>query len=350
LKAGRGKAYEKFKNEEGSKSTFTNPFYMPKTNEQKNGSAIIRLLPDPDPDALPYVLRQRHLFKGDDGRWLVEDLCPTTYNEPCPVCECNNKLWNTGDETYKNIARARGRRKQYVCNAYVIKDPLSPEREGNVYPFAFGPEIFGIIKRCIAPDDLLDEEEPCFPFDLWEGADFNIRITWQADKRMPTYINSKFIKRGTPLLGGDDAAIAKVLEQCQPLGAWIDPAKSLPHAKAVEKCRAAYLHTLDITNPLPPAAPATRLPTDDDLPTDWKTKDAVELPAEEPSAKPAANEDDGPGLTQEPPKAIKAKNVKASTPQKQKPAQELPRAAQGDISEDADDDDDLAYFKQIAAR
>ena len=71
-----------------------------------NGSAVIRFLPAPavdGDDALPWVKIFGHGFQGPGG-WLIDN-CLTTKNQQCPVCEHNNKLWNSGIEANKEIVQ-----------------------------------------------------------------------------------------------------------------------------------------------------------------------------------------------------------------------------------------------------
>lgn len=304
------KATESFENE---KKTRESPFYYPVLSPDKSASVILRLLPSLDPDQLPYVLAYKHVFKGDDGRWLFQDLCPTTYNGKCPICECNTKLWNTGDEQYRNIARGRSRRKQYIANIYVISDPASPEKEGKVYPFSFGPEIFGIIKNAVKPE--FEDEEACMPFDIWEdGADFNLKVIMQKDKGMITYSKSKFINKGKPFLGGDEKAVEAVLSQVEPLSKWIDPSRSRSREDIMRACASAYLHTLDITA--------------------FETE-----PIERPQPKPVRNEV----------KEVKTEPVKKTIIQKPDVKPEDGKKPVKDALP-GDEDDDLEYFRSIASQ
>lgn len=146
------------------------------------GQAIIRFLPAPTGHEFPYVLRYGHGFKNPTtNKWLIEN-CPTTLGQgtPCPICERNSELWNTGTETNKNIVRERKRQQSYYANIYVVNDPANPENNDKVFLFRFGSKIFEMITDKISPQF---EEEAVNVFDFWEGANFRLRSTMVNKQR-----------------------------------------------------------------------------------------------------------------------------------------------------------------------
>jgi len=52
-------------------------------DKANNGYAVIRFLPAPDGEDLPFVKVYSHAFQGPNG-WLI-DSCATTLNQKCPV-------------------------------------------------------------------------------------------------------------------------------------------------------------------------------------------------------------------------------------------------------------------------
>ena len=158
----------------------TNPdksdnYWRPEVDKAGNGMATIRFLPAPPQDgddALPWAKVFSHGFQGPGG-WFIEN-CLTTKNEQCPVCEHNNKLWNSGVEANKQVARDQKRKLTYVANVYIVSDPKHPENEGKVKLFKFGKKIFDKITEAMNP--AFEDETPINPFDLWEGANFKLKI------------------------------------------------------------------------------------------------------------------------------------------------------------------------------
>ena len=180
-------------------------YWKPEVDKVGNGSAVIRFLPESPEDgesAVPWVKVFSHGFQGPGG-WLIDN-CLTTKGQTCPVCEHNNKLWNSGIEANKTVARAQKRKLNYTANIYVVSDPKHPENEGKVFLFRFGKKIFDKITEAMNP--AFEDETPMNPFDLWKGADFKLRIRKVAGYQ--NYDSSEFASPA-PLLD-DDAELEKI--------------------------------------------------------------------------------------------------------------------------------------------
>jgi hypothetical protein len=175
-------------------------FWQPEVDKAGNGMAIIRFLPAPaadGDDALPWVRVFSHGFQGPGG-WFIDN-CLTTLNEKCPVCEHNNTLWNSGIEANKDIARKQKRKLSYVANILVISDPANKENEGQIRLFKFGKKIFDKITEAMNPE--FADETPVNPFDMWEGANFKLKIRNVEGYR--NYDKSEFADKSA-LFDGDD--------------------------------------------------------------------------------------------------------------------------------------------------
>lgn len=170
-----------------------------------NASAVIRFLPKTENDELPWVRLFSHAFKGPTGLWLFEN-CRTTLGEDCPVCEANRLLWETGVETNKAIVRQRKRKLSFYSNIYVVDDPNHPENNGKVFLFKFGKRIFDMIMDKAKPT--FEDEEPINIFDLWDGADFKIRMT-KVDGQF-NYNKSTWSEKNA-LLDGDENKLLEVV-------------------------------------------------------------------------------------------------------------------------------------------
>ena len=175
-------------------------FWQPEVDKAGNGMAVIRFLPAPSidgDDALPWVRTFSHGFQGPGG-WFIDN-CLTTLNDKCPVCEHNNTLWNSGIEANKDIARKQKRKLSYVANILVVSDPSNPSNEGQIRLFKFGKKIFDKITEAMNPE--FADETPVNPFDLWEGANFKLKIRNVEGYR--NYDKSEFAD-ASALLNGDD--------------------------------------------------------------------------------------------------------------------------------------------------
>ena len=163
-----------------------------------NGYAVIRFLPAPNGEDLPFVKLYSHAFQGSGG-WYIENSL-TTLNQKDPVSELNSELWNNGTDAGKEIARKQKRKLTYVSNIYVVKDPANPDNEGRVFLYKFGKKIFDKITAAMQPE--FEDETPIDPFDFWQGANFKLKAKNVAGYR--NYDSSEFAAQGA-LLDDDDA-------------------------------------------------------------------------------------------------------------------------------------------------
>jgi len=190
--------------ESGSKDD--NRFWQPQVDKSGNGMAVIRFLPAPAADgdeSLPWVRVFSHGFQGPGG-WFIDN-CLTTLNEKCPVCEHNNTLWNSGIDANKDIARKQKRKLSYVANILVVSDPSNPENEGQVKLYKFGKKIFDKITEAMNPE--FADETPVNPFDMWEGANFKLKIRNVEGYR--NYDKSEFAGQSA-LFDGDDEKLEEL--------------------------------------------------------------------------------------------------------------------------------------------
>ena len=205
-------------------------FWQPSVDKAGNGMAIIRFLPAPavdGEDALPWVRVFSHGFQGPGG-WYIENSL-TTLNQKDPVSEYNSTLWNSGIEANKDIARKQKRRLNYVANIYVVSDPSNPENEGQIKLFKFGKKIFDKITEAMNPE--FADETPVNPFDMWEGANFKLKIRNVEGYR--NYDKSEFAEKSA-LLDGDDAKLEALWKQEHSLKDFLDP----KHFKSYEVLKA----------------------------------------------------------------------------------------------------------------
>jgi hypothetical protein len=163
-----------------------------------NGYAVIRFLPAPNGEDLPFVKLYSHAFQGPGG-WYIENSL-TTLGQKDPVSEHNTMLWNNGTDAGKEQARKQKRKLTYVANIYVVKDPANPANEGKVFLFKFGKKIFDKLTAAMQPE--FEDEEAIDPFDFWQGANFKLKAKNVAGYR--NYDSSEFARQEA-LLDDDDA-------------------------------------------------------------------------------------------------------------------------------------------------
>ena len=161
--------------------------WKPTVDKAGNGYAVIRFLPAVEGDDLPWAKYWDHFFQGPTGQWYVEKSL-TTIGKDDPVSEMNSKLWNTGIESDKEVARKRKRRLHYVSNIMVVSDPENPANNGKTFLYEYGAKIFEKLMDAMQPK--FADETAVNPFDMWKGANFKIKIAQVAGFR--NYDRSEF--------------------------------------------------------------------------------------------------------------------------------------------------------------
>ncbi|HCG91924.1 MAG TPA: single-stranded DNA-binding protein, partial [Dehalococcoidia bacterium] len=181
-----------------------------------------------------------HGFQGPGG-WYIENSL-TTLGQKDPVSEYNSQLWNSGIEANKNIARKQKRRLTYVSNVYVLKDPANPQNENQVRLYKYGKKIWDKLNDKMNPE--FADETPVNPFDLWEGANFKIKI--RKVDGYSNYDKSEF-ENPTPL-DEDENKMETVWKTEHSLDAFTDPKNFKTYTELKEKLdRVLGLSTGDTT-------------------------------------------------------------------------------------------------------
>ena len=191
--------------------------WKPTVDKAGNGYAVLRFLPAAEGQDLPWVRYWDHGFKGPTGLWYIENSL-TTIGQPDPVSELNSRLWNSGIDEDKETVRKQKRRLHYVANVLVVQDPSAPQNEGKVMLFKFGKKIFDKLMDVMQPQ--FADETPINPFDMWEGADFKLKIRNVEGYR--NYDKSEFAG-ASALHGGDESQLEAVYNQLHDLGEFTDP-------------------------------------------------------------------------------------------------------------------------------
>jgi hypothetical protein len=250
-------------------------FWKPTVDKAGNGYAVVRFLPPPKGEELPWARIWDHGFQGPTGKWYIENSL-TTLNQPDPVSELNSELWNSGVESNKDIARKQKRRLTYTANILVVKDPSNPQNEGKVFLFKFGKKIFDKIKDVMQPQ--FEDEEPINPFDFWKGANLKLKIRNVEGYR--NYDKSEF-DSPSPIAESDEE-IEMIWNQQRSLKAFLDPKNfktydelkrkldgvlgSTTSTRSAEKVAESRMASEPVASaPAPRSAPAkTASPDDDD--------------------------------------------------------------------------------------
>ncbi|MBU95084.1 MAG: single-stranded DNA-binding protein [Balneola sp.] len=251
-----------------TKSYADDRIWKPTVDKAGNGYAVIRFLPGKDGE-IPFVRYWDHGFKGPTGMWYIENSL-TSIGQSDPVGELNSKLWNSGIESDKEKARAQKRRLHYVTNIYVANDPSAPHNEGKVFLYKFGKKIFDKIYDLMNP--AFADEKPIDPFDMWEGADFKLKIRNVEGYR--NYDKSEFTS-STQLLEGNEDQLKTIYEGMHDLTEFTNPKNyktydelktKLMRVLGEEATAGAYTvkEEIQINEPVPAIEPVSAAEMDDE--------------------------------------------------------------------------------------
>jgi hypothetical protein len=205
-------------------------FWKPERGKDGNDYAVIRFLPAGPGEELPYVKTHSYGFKGPGG-WYIENSRSTIDADDDPVDQMRRKLYASGTDADKELAKKFPRRTNFTSNIEIVDYPKKPELNGKRFLFRYGKKIFDKINDAMNPK--FPDEPRINPFNFWEGADFVLKVTTQDD--FPNYDKSEF-RKASPHRGGDDKVLEQIWNELYPLGEFVDPSSShFKPAKALQK-------------------------------------------------------------------------------------------------------------------
>ena len=200
-------------------------FWKPTIDDAGNGFAVIRFLPPPAGENLPWAKYWDYGFQGPTGLWYFKKSLQTL-GQTDPVMEYNASLWadksgtQADIEARQNDVRKRKRRLNYVFNILVVNDPKNPDNNGKVFLYRTGKTIFDMIKKAMNPEipegiSAEDWDEKGIPvFDFLEGANFKVKIF--TKNKFVKYDDSGFMAPSA-LLEGDEDKLKEVYESLHSL-------------------------------------------------------------------------------------------------------------------------------------
>jgi hypothetical protein len=286
LKKNRSTQFDKLNSQlqklAGAKGGSDDKIWKPTTDKAGVGYAVIRFLPAPANEEYPFVKVLDHGFQGPGGWYIEKSL--RTLDLPDPCGEYNSKLWNSGIEANKDLARKQKLRKNFYANIYVVQDKGNPSNEGKVFLYKFGPKIMEKLKEAMNPQ--FETDVRVNPFDLWEGADFRLKIR-QGDGGWPNYDKSEFAPPAS-MVGPNgeklsDDEMEEICNQCHSLQALLDPSTF----KTYEELQARLNRALGVTS-------TETVPSDDEDSIDFSTPTKIKetAPAKLKESPPALEDED----------------------------------------------------------
>jgi len=183
--------FESIKDAFNKKTNGENAAYKDFLKLEAGNTYVVRLVPNiknPDRTIFHYF---HHIWKSIHNGQYVSVLCPNTYGESCPIDEYRSKIYATKNESLIEKTKPLKRNENWLCNAYVIKDPTNPENQGALKVLRFGKQLFEVISSAISGDD--SEEFGAKIFDLSENG-CSLRIKVETNEGgYPKYTASRFM-------------------------------------------------------------------------------------------------------------------------------------------------------------
>ena len=188
-----------------SQSQSDNAIY-PHWNIDEGTSAVLRFLPDSDPDnTFFWVERQmiRLTFPGvvggENKPVTVQVPCGEMYGDTCPVLT-EVRPWFK-DASLEDMGRKYWKKRSYIFQGFVTENPLNEESPENpIRRFVISPQIFNIIKSA-----LMDPDMENIPTDYVNGTDF--RVTKTTKGQYADYSTSKWARKESAL---DETQLAAI--------------------------------------------------------------------------------------------------------------------------------------------
>ena len=100
----------------------------------------------------------------------------------------------------------------------IVSDPANPSNNGKVFLYDFGKKIMDKVMDVMQPQ--FPGEEPVNPFDFWNGADFELKITNVAGYR--NYDKSSF-KPVSALYDADETKLEATYNSMFDVAEFVDP-------------------------------------------------------------------------------------------------------------------------------
>lgn len=278
-----------------NKSGFQDPdrdkYWNVTRDKAGNGSAVIRFLDAPEGEESPVQKIRQFSFRGPTGQWYIENN-RYTLGEADPVGEVVQALYAEKTEEAKKKAQFYNGSTRFIANVYIVRDPGNPENEGKVFLFKFGKKIYDKINEQMNPT--FDGDEPVNPYDLWDGANFRLKVKTVSD--FPNYDSSTFDSPSP--VSDNDEEIESIYKQCYSLEEQVSPAKF----KSYDELKARFDLVMGITKRASgssKSADETSLEDEEKPAASRKRNRAADLVDEEEKKEPVkkkveeTNDDDG---------------------------------------------------------
>jgi len=194
-------------------------FWKLSRDENGNGGAIIRFLPDPD--NTPFIPMTRINAQNSKKGYFVSEWSPMSIGLKDPFNEKFTELWNLGE---KEKAKTCGRSQRFITNIKVIKDPSNPQNEGKIFLYDMSKTMIDMLKEVMIQTEQMKalDEAPVPVYNPIEGANFLIKVK-DGDNGFPTYASSKFADKITGIYPDGPSASEDIVANAHKLKDFYEP-------------------------------------------------------------------------------------------------------------------------------
>lgn len=217
-------------------------FYKLKRDDNDNGAAVVRFLPDGELRELNGVKSMGTLQKvikinannsKNGKRRFVSEYSPRTIGLPDPFYEEFGRLYNAG---LKDEAKKFGTANRYIANIYIVRDPAAPENEGKVFLLDISETLAKKIEGYLQPSEQEKAlgTEPVQLFNPINGYNFLLKCG-KGGNGFINYDASAPAKDASALFKNNEEAINFIKEKCYKLSEFTDPKTFLSYDELKQK-------------------------------------------------------------------------------------------------------------------
>jgi hypothetical protein len=202
------KKLQALENKSSGKFVNSDKTTYPHWNIPEGTSAVVRFLPDGDPNNTFFWVEKQVIkltfpgIKGHDENKEVEVQvpCMEMYNDTCPILNEVRPMWK--DPSLEETARKYWKKRSYIFQGFVKQNPLADDEtpDNPIRKFIIGPQIFPLIKAALLDPELLN-----LPTDTINGLDFTLTKTSKGG--FPDYTTSKWARRESSLTDEQQDAV-----------------------------------------------------------------------------------------------------------------------------------------------
>lgn len=186
IKAKLREASEKKGGQQTTKSTGGDKTTYPFWNIPENTSALVRFLPDADPDNVFFWVKKETIklpFSGSiGGEYATEEdgevtvPCIDMFGMSCPITAHIRPWWK--DEEMKPLARVYYKKPAFIFQGFVVQSPFEETElpENPIRKFSLNRSIYEIVEQSLLNPDMEDS-----PVDYLAGRDFKLSKTKKGE-------------------------------------------------------------------------------------------------------------------------------------------------------------------------